>query len=101
MNLSDLQKHLLSAAKRHSPSDRVPYAFEKRILARLQEGPSPIAVQRAEWRAWSRALWLGAAACMFVAVLTSVCAPSLADDASTSFAAGVEQSMWDDVDNVW
>lgn len=50
------------------PSDeRVPYAFEKRILARLQETPAldPIAL-------WAQALWRGVAPCLGVMAVALV-----------------------------
>ena len=57
MNLSELQNKLLDAARRTPPADHVPYAFERRIMARLTAAPRPN-----EWLAWTRALWFGAAA---------------------------------------
>ena len=67
MNLDKLQKKLFAAARANPPSDRVPYAFEKRILARL-------AARRVEdaRSQWGAALWRGAAACVAVTVLLSV-----------------------------
>ena len=35
MNLAELERKLIAAARANPPSDRVPYAFEKRIMARL------------------------------------------------------------------
>ena len=99
MNLPELQKKLLAAARRNPPGDQVPYAFEKRIMARLTAAPPP-----GEWLAWSRALWLGAAACTAIALLTSVWAPPAADDNGSSFSEGVEQTILassDDFDNAW
>ena len=37
MNLAELERKLIAAARANPPSDRVPYAFEKRIMARLAE----------------------------------------------------------------
>ena len=67
MNLDKLQQKLFAAARANPPSDRVPYAFEKRILARL-------AARRVEdpRSQWGAALWRGAAACVAVTVLLSV-----------------------------
>jgi len=36
MNLAGLQRKLIAAARANPPSDRVPFAFEKRILAQLR-----------------------------------------------------------------
>jgi len=105
MNLPELQKKLLAAARRNPPGDQVPYAFEKRIMARLTAAPRPgESLASGEWLAWSRALWLGAAACTAIALLTSVWAPPAADDSGSSFSEGVEQTILassDDFDNAW
>ena len=39
MNLAELERKLIAAARANPPSDRVPYAFEKRIMARLAARP--------------------------------------------------------------
>ncbi|MFM2082742.1 MAG: hypothetical protein RL380_1433 [Verrucomicrobiota bacterium] len=41
MKTEQLQHKLLAAARAHAPSDRVPYAFEKRIMAHLAALPVP------------------------------------------------------------
>jgi len=63
MNLEDLQKKLLAAARAHPPEDRVPYAFEKRILARLTAQPVDGSAL------WARALWRAAIPCVAVTLL--------------------------------
>ena len=67
MKLDRLQEKLLAAARAHPPGDRVPFAFEKRVLARLMESPVPDVVAL-----WSRALWRAAAACVAIALLLGV-----------------------------
>ena len=64
MNLFELQRKLLEAARSNPPSEQVPYAFEKRIMAGITALP-----KTDEWAWWSRALWRGAAACAGVAIL--------------------------------
>jgi hypothetical protein len=64
MNLEALRHKLLSAARAHPPADRVPYAFEKRIMARL--GP-PLVLDLSAL--WARALWRAAAPCVAVSLL--------------------------------
>lgn len=64
MNLEELQKKLLAAARANPPQDRVPYAFEKRVLARLAAQP---AVDGSV--VWARALWRAAIPCVAVTVL--------------------------------
>ncbi len=62
MNLAELQKKLIAAARLQTPDERVPYAFEKRITAL-------IAARKAadQWLFWTRGLWRAAAACVAVA----------------------------------
>jgi len=64
MNLAELETKLIAAARCHPPGDRVPYAFEQRVMARLRE--RPIADASAFW---ARALWRGAMSCVAVVVL--------------------------------
>ena len=67
MNLEQLQQKLLAAARANPPGDRVPYAFEKRILARLKESPAfDVSAP------WARALWRGAASCVTLTLLLGV-----------------------------
>src|SRR6478736_3116100 len=64
MNLESLQKKLLAAAKAHPPADRVPLAFEKRVLAHLTVKP---AIDPATF--WSRALWRATVPCLALMLL--------------------------------
>ena len=64
MNLAQLQLKLIAAARANPPSERVPYAFEKRILARLTAQPI---LDR--WELWGRALWRAAAPCIAIMLL--------------------------------
>ena len=64
MKASELQKKLIAVARANPPSDRVPYAFEKRITALLLARP---VLDR--WALWSRALWRGAVGCLAVMML--------------------------------
>ena len=64
MNLNELHHKLIAAARTHPPADRVPFAFEQRILARL--------TQRAAdepWAWWVRGLWRGAVSCVAISLL--------------------------------
>jgi hypothetical protein len=73
MNLTELERKLIAAARANVPSDRVPYAFEKRIMARLAVCP---AVDK--WALWGRALWRAAAPCagiMLALVVWSLLTP--------------------------
>ena len=63
MNLKQLQAKVIVAARKNPPSDHVPYAFEKRIMANLAR---PV-VNVLEM--WSGALWRAAAACVVAMAL--------------------------------
>jgi len=66
MNLAELQRKLFAAARAHTPSERVPYAFEKRIMARLM-GRTATDLSGM----WARALWRAAVSCIALALLLS------------------------------
>jgi hypothetical protein len=68
MKLDHLHKKLVAVAKANPPSDRVPYAFEKRIMAQLQ---APLPVD--QWALWAGALWRAAAPCVAIMILMAVC----------------------------
>lgn len=96
MNLRELQRKLLAAARTSSPSDRVPFAFEKRVMARVRAGVSPD-----PWALWARALWRAAAGCGVVVMLTGVWAfwedansdpkPDLAQEFENAVFAAMDQ----------
>ena len=65
MNTTELQKKLMAAARSTAPDDRVPYAFEKRIMALLTSA-KPLDV----WTLWGHALWRAAVSCVAVTLLT-------------------------------
>jgi hypothetical protein len=64
MNLDNLQLKLIAAARAAQPGDHVPYAFEKRIMARLEGACVDLL------GAWSAALWRAALGCVAVVVLS-------------------------------
>lgn len=61
MNLSELQRRLIAAARAETPGDHVPYAFEKRVMARLSAPPLPDVLLF-----WGQALWRAAASCVAI-----------------------------------
>jgi hypothetical protein len=67
MNVDVLFRKLMAAAQSHAPDDTVPYAFEKRILARLK--PRPVVDL---WTCWARVLWRAAAPCLAIMALFSI-----------------------------
>ena len=64
MNLNELEKKLTAAARLQTPDDRVPYAFEKRIMAHITSRPPPD-----RWTVWGNSLWRAAASCVAVALV--------------------------------
>ena len=79
MNLELLQQKLIAGARSQAPDDRVPYAFEKRIMAHLAARSSA-----EQWLYfWTRGLWRAAGACVAVAVMLgalSLFTPAPADN---------------------
>ena len=67
MNLEQLNQKLLAAARRNVPDDRVPFAFEKRIMGRLGSVAVPDGLAL-----WAHGLWRAAIPCIAVVVLLGV-----------------------------
>jgi len=77
MNHAELHKKLIAAARAQAPDDRVPYAFEKRVMAQIAARAGAD-----QWVFWTRGLWRAAASCAIIAVLLgiiSLCLPKTAD----------------------
>jgi len=90
MNLEKLLKKLIAAARLDTPSDHVPYAFEKRIMARLRSVKplDPVAF-------WSRALWYGAGACAAIALAVSAWSVILASQSNAAdFSQDFDQTVF-------
>ena len=90
MNLEELERKLVATARAHPPGDQVPYAFEKRVMARLpaRGGDHPGA-------GWARALWRGAMASLALVLLVGVLSLFLPqrDVASNDLTQDFEQTM--------
>jgi hypothetical protein len=67
MNIVELEKKLIAAAKTATPSDAVPYAFEKRITARLSSRPMSDAVSQ-----WAAALWRATVPCFVIMLFLAI-----------------------------
>ena len=67
MNLEQLQQKLIATARANPPGEHVPYAFEKRIMARIAATTATDV-----WALWSRVLWRAAAPCVALALLLGV-----------------------------
>ena len=63
MNIEGLRQKLLAAARAERPDDRVPYAFEKRVMALILGRPTPD-----HWANWVAPLWRAAVSCVAVMV---------------------------------
>lgn len=69
MNPEPLRRKLIAAARSETPSDRVPYAFEKRIMACLRGRP-----RLDLWATWSPLLWRAVVPCCAVMILAGAMA---------------------------
>jgi predicted Abi (CAAX) family protease len=91
MDLTELHKRLIAAARATPPDDRVPYAFEQRVLARLRTLPRPDL-----WTEWVRALWCSAGVCAAVTMLIGVWSwtPTRPPEPDQGFTQDLEQAIW-------
>lgn len=85
MNVDELQKKLIAAARASTPGDHVPYAFEKRIMALVPAVPQTNAAAL-----WVRGLWQAAVSCAAIALLCGAWsffspAANSSDDLSQNF----------------
>jgi hypothetical protein len=98
MNLAELQKKLIAAARANTPGDQVPYAFEKRVTALLVSRVAPD-----NMALWVHGLWRAAVSCVAItllfgawAVLNPTTTATTTDDLSQNFEstllASVDQS---------
>ncbi len=95
MNIAELERKLMAAARGNPPSDRVPYAFEKRVMARLAGRHVADG-----WELWGRALWRAAALCVGIMVLLgawSILAPPV-NTASGDLSQDLEKTLLAAVD---
>lgn len=67
MNIERLKAKLVTAARNNAPSDKVPYAFEKRIMAGLRSR-----VAEDPWTVWGQWLWRSAMSFAVVAIACGV-----------------------------
>lgn len=101
MKLDKLQQKLMETARRQTPSDHVPYAFEKRIMARLAEQP-----RIDGWVLWSRALWRAAIPCILLVVFSGLWSSnSINASESVEFSQQFENTVLADLnqnlENTW
>lgn len=91
MKQSQLERKLIAAARVQIPSDHVPYAFEKRVMAYIRAHPVSD-----EMSQWAQALWRSAGACLAVVALlgaVAVFAPENSSSASGDLSQDFEKAM--------
>lgn len=96
MNLDELHKKLIAAARTAVPDDHVPYAFEKRVTALLA---SRVAAKNMD--VWVSGLWRAAISCAAIAMLCGIWAvfspvvtpAPTADDLSQNFESTLLASV--------
>jgi hypothetical protein len=96
MNIADLQKKLIAAARANVPGDQVPYAFEKRVTALLA---SRVAPQNLD--CWVSGLWRAAVSCVGVAMLCgawTLLAPATAPANTADLSQNFETTLLASVD---
>src|SRR5215469_10185183 len=104
MDLDKLQHKLIAEARAHAPGSEVPYAFEKRIMARLSTHPG-----LDHWALWAQALWRAVGPCIAIMLLLGACslfmprakAPTgdLSQEIENTLLAAVDQDQ--PTDSTW
>jgi hypothetical protein len=94
MNLAELQRRLIAAARANPPADSVPYSFENRILARLSGRP-----ELDPWGPWAHGLSRAAALCVVAALLLGAYSFFLPASNPENFSQDVETALLAAVDN--
>jgi hypothetical protein len=86
MNLAELQKKLIAAARTSPPGDHVPYAFEQRVTTLLASRVAPENLDL-----WVRGFWRAAMSCVAIALLCGAWA--FLNPAATSNPADLSQNF--------
>jgi hypothetical protein len=87
-------RRLIEAAREIPADARVPYAFEKRIMARI----AGVTVEDS-WALWGQALWRGAVFCLTLAVVLAVGSRFLPAENPDTLPQAVERTVFAAVDN--
>lgn len=72
-------ERLLAESREIPADDRVPYAFEKRVMAHIKEAPAATSSVADAWLAWSQSLWKAVVPCLAVLVMVAVWMKAPAD----------------------
>ncbi len=67
--IEDILESLLTQTREIPTNERVPHAFEKRIMAHIKEGPAALADV---WSAWAQSLWKAVVPCLAVLMMVAV-----------------------------
>ena len=67
-------------------NEREPYAFEKRIMAHIKEGPAALADV---WSAWAQSLWKAVVPCLAVLMMVAVWMKAPTDGTGASTPLGI------------
>ena len=92
MNDEPLRQKLLASARAHPPSDRVPCAFDKRIMSRTRSRDVPDA-----WSAWGAILWRAVAPC-FALMLMAGIGSFIMQPASEDIGIQLDRVLFADLD---
>jgi hypothetical protein len=94
MELSRLHQKLIAAARSTPVDPRVPFAFEKRVMARITAAAAD------RWSAWDRALWRLTPACATVMLCLAVCSwwSTRPASATSSLERALEQTVYAAID---
>ena len=98
----EMKTHLLNRfnnlARSLKPDDRVPYAFEKRIMAQLRSCKVADV-----WTIWSGTMWRAAFSCLLICVLTGAAVTLSEATSAELLASDLERTVLApvDVDDSW
>jgi len=86
----DILEQMFAETRETPADDRVPYAFEKRIMAHLKDTPEPALNL---WEQWSRLLWRAVVPSAAVMVLVAIFLSPAATDNSNPNPAGAASGV--------
>ncbi len=100
MELDQLQRKLIGVARANPPSDRVPYGFERRLMAHLAQAGVPDG-----WILWSRALWRAAIPCVLIVIFSGLWSNRTSKFRATDLSEQIENAVLSDLNqnlaSVW
>ncbi len=95
MTVTKLEQKVLAVARADQPSDRVPHAFEKRIMAHIRSLQDLPVMDG--WAFWGKWMWRAAAPCVAVTFVLGVWSFYTNDAVSTELS--LENTVLAAVDN--